>query len=721
MSDSSSTNFSHPGSAAQEESNVERRTLRDYYIILRERLWIALPLALLVAVGFGYYQARKTPLYSATAKMQFEKPDTVVTTQGIVDSSVRSDLDMNTYVQILGSNRLRAKVIASFTPDEVKILTRAALRKLLPGQPPPTAVDIGTVTSEPIHGTYLININDLNEDPEAAALVANRYVEQFIQYLLDNVGGKNEDAVIYLRARVEQLKHAAEDSDRQLEAYMQKNNLVSLDKSVDLVTDRLRTVSNALTTAQLQLLEAENNLKQVEDYRRQHRDLLEIAYIAQHGSVQALRTELAQAQQTQELLAQRYLERHPKMIEVAGRIRVTQSQLRQAIDGAIADLQTNLAAFRSHVANLQTEFDSQEKEELRLKGLAGSYTTLQTNAQVAKNYYMEILDRLNQTTTTKSLEKIPLHVLDRATVPSRPFSPNLGSTLRSSIVLGIVAFLTVAIGLSFLDDRIKSAWDVESFIGVNLLGIIPDLAEVSDENKYTLIANARSDSTTGTEAFLGLYSAVKINSKLDFPKSMLVTSTIPGEGKTLISCNLAGCFARHGKRTLLVDCDLRRPMLHRHFKQQNQLGLITWFENGARLDDDAMTNPHLGITQMSENLFLLTSGGRSKSPTELLESPAFAQLLEKLKRAFDLVLVDSPPMGAVTDSLLIAERIDEVIYVCRFNRAFRKHIRLYIRALREGKNEILGIVLNGLSPRRIEYYSNYRYYRSYKKYYGANT
>jgi capsular exopolysaccharide synthesis family protein len=721
MSESSSTKLSHPGSTAPEEAVVERRTLRDYYIIMRERLWIALPLALIVAIGFGYYQARKTPLYSAVAKMQFEKPDTVVTTQGIVDSSVRSDLDMNTYIQILGSNRLRARVLASFTPDEQKILTRAALKKLAPGQPEPTTPDLGSVTCEPIHGTYLININVSNEDPEAAALVANRYVEQFIQYLLDNVGGKNEDAVIYLRSRVEQLKHAAEEADRQLEQYMQKNNLVSLDKSVDLVTDRLRTVSNALTTAQLQLLEAENNLKQVEDYRRQHRDLLEISYIAQHGSVQSLRTELAQAQQQQDLLAERYLERHPKMIEIAGRIRITQSQLRQAINDAIADLQTNLAAFRSHVANLQSEFEAQEKEELRLKGLAGSYTTLQTNAQVAKNYYMEILDRLNQTTTTKSLEKIPLHVLDRATVPSSPTSPNLPGTVRSSLVLGLVVFFAVAIGLSFIDDRIKSAWDVESFIGVNLLGIIPDLAEVPDENRYTLIASARAESTTGTESFLGLYSAVKINSKLDFPKSMLITSTIPGEGKTLISCNLAGCFARHGKRTLLVDCDMRRPMLHRHFKQQNQLGLINWYENGARLDDDVMTNPHLGITQMSENLYLLTSGGRSKSPTELLESPAFADLLGKLKRAFDLVLVDSPPMGAVTDSLLIAERIDEVVYVCRFNRAFRKHIRLYIRALREGKNEILGIVLNGLSPRRIEYYSNYRYYRSYKKYYGANT
>ena len=109
------------------------------------------------------------------------------------------------------------------------------------------------------------------------------------------------------------------------------------------------------------------------------------------------------------------------------------------------------------------------------------------------------------------------------------------------------------------------------------------------------------------------------------------------------------------------------------------------------------------------------------SPTELLENPVFAQLIERLKKIFDLVVIDSPPMGAVTDATLIAERTDEVVYVCRFNRAYRKHIKLYIKALREGKNEILGIVLNGLSPRRIEYYSNYRYYRSYKKYYGSQT
>jgi capsular exopolysaccharide synthesis family protein len=172
---------------------------------------------------------------------------------------------------------------------------------------------------------------------------------------------------------------------------------------------------------------------------------------------------------------------------------------------------------------------------------------------------------------------------------------------------------------------------------------------------------------------------------------------------------------------LLVDCDLRRPMLHRYFRQPNTNGIISWFEKGASLDGDTATNPDLGITKVSDNLWLLTSGGRSKSPTELLENPVFPLLLERLKKQFDLVVIDSPPMGAVTDAMLIAERADEVVYVCRFNRAYRKHIRLYIKALREGKNELLGVVLNGLSPRRIEYYSNYRYYRSYKKYYGAQT
>jgi capsular exopolysaccharide synthesis family protein len=703
------------------EPVIERRTLRDYYIILREHLWISLPVALVISVGFFYYQARKAPVYEAVASLQFEKPETVVTSQGVVDPSVRSDVDLNTYIHDIDSNRLRLSVIQSFTPAETQILERPAMKRLPPGaNPPPVGSLLGLIDAEPLRNSYLITITVHNEDPEAAALVANRYVDKFMDYLFESVGGKNEEAVAYLKQRSEQLQKNAEDTEKDLQEYMRQHNLVSLDKSIDIVSDRLKAVNAALTAARLDMLSVQDRAQEVNDFKREGKNLLEIAYISAHGSVPTLKAELNEAEQTQALLNERYLEKHPKVIDNANRIAITKAQLDRAVELAIADLQTQLAAARDSVAALEKEYSAQESQELALRALSVDFNSLQSRATVAKNYYMEILDRLNQTTTFKNLDKISLHPLDRATVPGAPVSPNIPSILRTSIGLGVFTFLAIAIGFRFVDDRVKSAWDVEAFIGVHLLGIIPQLTNLRDEEKIGL-PEATEGNEIGNEAFLGLYSAAKIQSKLDFPKSILVTSTIPGEGKTLISCNLAACFARHGKKTLIMDCDLRRPMLHRHFRQQNTAGIISWFEQGARLDGDVLTNTELGIVKLADNLWLLTSGGRSKSPTELLENPVFPQLLERLKKTFDLVVVDSPPMGAVTDATLIAERTDEVIYVCRFNRAYRKHIKLYIKALREGKNEILGIVLNGLSPRRIEYYSNYRYYRSYKKYYGAQT
>ncbi|HEY1792844.1 MAG TPA: polysaccharide biosynthesis tyrosine autokinase [Opitutaceae bacterium] len=722
MADAANSRSNRPPTHGRDDEDVvERRTLRDYYIILRERIWIAAPIAVVVSLAFFYVQARKPKIYESTASLQFEKPETVVTSQGVVDPSVRSEMDLNTYIHDINSNKVREKVIASFTPSEVRVLERAAMRNAPPGSPPPpVGALLGTVDAEPLRSSYLITVSVRHQDPEAAALIANRYVDEFMDYLFESVGGKNEEAVTYLRGRAGQLEKDSQEADRQLQDYMRQHNLVSLDNSMNIVVDRLKAVNTALTSAQLDLLQTQELVQEIGDFKKAGKNLLEISYISTHGAVPALKSQLSDEEQTQSLLLDRYLERHPKLIENSDKIAITKGQLDKAVDMAIADLQTRLSSSEANVQLLQNDYKEQEEQELSLKSLSVDYNSLQSKATVAKQYYMEILDRLNQTTTFKNLDKISLHPLDKAQIPGGPISPNIPGITRTSIGLGVITFLAIAIGLGFVDDRIKSAWDVESFIGVHLLGIIPQLGSMRDDEKVSL-SDVRAGNESGNEAFLGLYSSVKIQSKLDFPKSILITSTIPGEGKTLISCNLAACFARHGKRTLLVDCDLRRPMLHRHFRQQNNAGIISWFEHGAHLDGDVVTNAELGIVKLGENLWILTSGGRSKSPTELLENPVFPQLLERLKKAFDLVVIDSPPMGAVTDAMLIAERADEVIYVCRFNRAYRKHIRLYVKALREGKNEVLGIVLNGLSPRRIEYYSNYRYYRSYKKYYGAQT
>lgn len=716
------TSAKAPGASlhGNDQQVVERRSLRDYYVIIRERLWIALPVALLVSLSFGYYKAQETPMYSATATMLFERPERVVVSEQVVDTAVRSDVDLNNYLKTLDSGKLRAMVAQSLTPEEIKMLQRPYLKELAPGvSPPPVGALLGNMVATSVRNSLLIGVTVQNRDPEGAALVANRYTEQFMRFLIENVGGKNEFAVDYLRTRAEELRRESESAEQKLQDYRRKNNLVSLDNSINIISERLRAINTSLTTARMARIDVETVLSQIDRMQQQNGNLLEIGYISSYGNIPALKTQLADLNNQQSILSERYLERHPKMVNIANSIDVVTAQIKHDVDQSILDLRTQYEKLKETEASYTKEYKDAETGQLRLGELSVEFKSLENQAQVAKTNYIQILDRLNQTTTSKNLENIPVRPLDRAMPPGAPYTPNIRNIVKTSVGLGIVAFAAVAIGLSFIDDRIKSAWDVEGFIGAQLLGIIPELGDVPDTEKHSLVNSNRT--SPGSEAFLSVYSAVKIQSKLDFPKSILVTSTIPGEGKTMISCNLAASFARHGKRVLIMDCDMRRPMLHRHFKQTNESGLIAWFEAGAKIPDDPFSDPALGLIKVDENLFLLRSGGRSKSPTELLEKPVFGQLIESMKQHFDLIVVDSPPMGAVTDSLLISERTDEIIYVCRFNRAYRKHIRLYIKQLREGKNELLGIVLNGLSARRIEYYSNYRYYRSYKKYYGSQS
>ncbi len=709
-----------PAGADRDDDVVERRTLRDYYIILRERLWIALPLAVLIAVGYGYQKMKVTPTYAARATMQFEKPETLVNAQGIIDQSVRSDVDLNTYIEQLRSDRIRGRVMDSLTAEEKNILRRAELKRLPPGTDPNTVqVNLGNVMPISTRASYIIGIHVTHDDPEAAAIVANKYVSAFMTHLFEKAGGTNDAAIAWLQEQAERLKKESEATDQALQRYMLDKKLISLDSSRDMVTDALKKAGALKEEKRLQLLALDEKVKQVEAFQAEKKSLFEIVEIATHSAIPTLRSSLSKLEQELNLLSERYFEKHPRMIEKTNEIAVISAELSKAVTQAIAELRTRQAEARQMLATYEEEYARQEKSSMQLSEMGIEFNLLKREADVAKNSYNEILRRLNETKTIKNIEKVPVHPLDAAKIDPNPIAPNKPQIVRTSVGIGVLVFLAIAIGLSFIDDRVKSAWDVESFIGANLLGIIPDLAAMKDDEKYSLLLDDKQ--APGVEAFLSVYSSIKIHSKLDFPKTILVTSTIPGEGKTLISCNVAGSFARHGKKTLLIDCDLRRPMLHRHFKQQNNGGLIPWFEGGGVMEGDLATNPTLGIIKVGENLSLLCSGGRSRTPTELLENPLFGQLLERLKREYDLVIVDSPPLGAVTDSLLIAERIDEVIYVCRFNRAYRKHIRLYMRALRNGKNEILGVVLNGLSPRRIEYYSNYRYYRSYKKYYGAQT
>ena len=720
MPDSSSNSPASAPGFPRYDSPLERRTLRDYYVIVREHLWLALAVALLVTAPLAFQSARQPRIYASTATLQFQRPERVVTSDPIADTSIRTDAELKTYLLLLESTKLRMRLVESFSAAEVTLLQKPYLANLGPGvQPPAPGALISDVTIDWVRNSLIVTITARARSPEAAALIANRYVEEFIDFLAERSSGGNEAAVDFLQRRSEELRKEYEEAEHRLQDYKQRENLISLDDSLNLVNERLKSINTAINTTRIERLDLEVYQTQQTQFRKDGRNLFEIAYIANHGAVPTLKAKLDELLSTESVLAKRYLERHPKMIALAQQITSVRSQLDQAVDLAVADLDSRLAKTRSNEQSLAAELVTATQEAQRLGKLSVEFKSLVDQALVKRTNYVTILDRLNQARTTRNLENLPVRTLDHGLPNPRPVAPDLWRITRNCTLLFFAILILLPVVLNFIDDRIKSSWDVEQFIGVHLLGIIPDLAEVRPEERPTLVN--RRETTPAVESFLSLYSAVKLQSKLDFPKSLIVTSTIPGEGKTLISCNLAAAFARHGKNVLLIDCDLRRPMLHRHFDLPNNQGLLQWAENGYYLADDPLADQNLGITRLGENFHLLRAGGRSKAPTAILEHAAFGDLLEALKRRFDLLIIDTPPVGAVTDAILVAERTDEVVYVCRFNKAQRKHIRVYIKNLRETKNDLLGIVLNGMNPRRIEHYSDYRYYRSYKKYYGAHS
>jgi capsular exopolysaccharide synthesis family protein len=227
---------------------------------------------------------------------------------------------------------------------------------------------------------------------------------------------------------------------------------------------------------------------------------------------------------------------------------------------------------------------------------------------------------------------------------------------------------------------------------------------------------------TASEAFRGLFGQLQLNSTVPYPKVLMVTSTLPGEGKSIIANNLAATFASHGKKTLLVDCDFRRPNLHLFYGKDNACGFLRWLNAGGVLESTAEEDAELGILPVKQNLFLLRAGGEHRRATELFESEQFAGLFKAMREQFDITLIDTPPLGVFPDAMLVSRLCDEMIYVCRFNAVNRSKIRKSIERLKQTSAVLSGIVLNGLpTGTQSAYYDYYGYgsneSKRYKAYY----
>jgi capsular exopolysaccharide synthesis family protein len=248
---------------------------------------------------------------------------------------------------------------------------------------------------------------------------------------------------------------------------------------------------------------------------------------------------------------------------------------------------------------------------------------------------------------------------------------------------------------------------------------MPLFKKISQEDRPLLIT--RSQDEDAVEAVRSLYAQLKLGSRVDAPKTILITSVLPSEGKSFVASNLAGAFAAHGLKTLLMDTDLRRPAQHRAFGLVNDAGLLRWTNQKRTVPENALNDPDLGITSCAPNLYLLRTGGTTRRSTEFLDSDTIQGLLGALQKQFDIVIIDTPPAGIFPDALALAEHADEIIYVVRYNHVSRPAVRRIIEHISRTGIDQAGIVLNMMPTGRgsSAHYSSYGHYGS--KYYEDYT
>ena len=462
------------------------------------------------------------------------------------------------------------------------------------------------------------------------------------------------------------------------------------------------------------------------------KDFFEIDAIENYGNVPNLRQtlyDLEKSRQRYEEGSTGYLERHPKMLENARQVQEIKSSLIVEVTSAIEDLKDKRIQLIAQEKEFQQAMNKVQQESMKLSDIEEWLVNKGRELAVVRTSTDQIQRRLNEVRIEQALpseQEEPLHKEQFAFLPGAPFTPDKAKIRNNGLYIFVGLFFAIPICLEFVDNRVKSPFDVEVFIGKDLIAGIPKISDVEEIQRPLIVGNDLDDGLT--ESFRSMYGKIQMNSLTDYPKSILITSAIPSEGKSLISANLAYSCANHGRKTILIDFDLRRPGLHKFCDLENKKGLVTLINEAARNPETIDSSIQSTAHEIHPNLFILPSGGKTRAATEMLEQKEFDIVLAALRREFDVIIVDSPPIGLFPDSLAIARKVDEVLFVTRYGKVSRKVAKNLVENLEDTGVNVLGVVLNDLPQKKTPgyYYSGYYgygyfRYKYYNKYYGKDT
>jgi succinoglycan biosynthesis transport protein ExoP len=567
---------------------------------------------------------------------------------------------------------------------------------------------IGRVNVEPVRGSRLVDITFDSEDAAFAATATNALMGEYVDQNLEAKLGATENMLQWLGKELANQQAKVEASERALAEYRDRQNAMSLDDKQNIVGSRLSTLNDVYTKAKLERVQKETQYNQIKPLLASGAvvspDSLPITI--QNSQIQQLKTKLAELQQNKVQASQTYGEKHRTMIGLNAQIVETESQLnvetQKALQTVKNDFDSALLAERTYAQNLEAA--KADAQDLSRKSVG--YNVMEREAKSNRTIYESLLQREKELRVSSNSRSNNVRVVDRAEVPKAPLAPTGRRAWLTSLAIGLVLAVAVAFGLDYMNDTIKTPEDVTRRLKLPFLGLVPSVPD----DKHPVLASAHVPHDFG-EAFRSLRTSLMSRFPAQGTKMLVVTSAQPLEGKTTTACNIAMALAYGGARVLLVDADMRRPGLHRPLRLTNERGLSQVLIGQARVRDVIQRT-------VDPNLLAITAGRTPPNPSELLSSERMKTLLNNLSHGpFDWIVLDTPPVLAVTDAVILAPLVNGVTFVIGAEMTRRRLAERALETIMSAPPRFSAVVLNKVDFARNKYYYSRYYGHQYKNYY----
>ncbi len=720
--------------------------LRDYLNILRKRKLIVFSIFIIIFTVVLIKTLTATPIYEASTRLLIEKTDVSPLMPNYGYASYDPEF-LQTQAQIITSYPVAKKVVKQLNLEQtydsyvagrdesgfslnavvgwIKGLYAvvAKITNNVFAKPVKTIQEIeeeetsradaiaqmirSAVTVEPLEETKIVNVSFMSANPELALIIANATAKAYIDQLLEMKMQASNYNRKWMGIKGEEEAEKLKKAKKALNEYMKANDIVTVQDRATIIPQKLSQLGSELAKAETRQKELETLYAKIKKSLNNYEELETIPVIADDSVLKLIRDQILKVEQNIMEQSKKYGPKHPVMVRVKSELTILKTKRNQEIRHIIKTVKNRYELANSNTRDLWELLDKTKKEAVNLNEKFIQYEILKREIENHQNLYNALTSKADEQSITEKAQNINVWVVEKAQLPEFPSKPNRKRNILLGIIMGLFGGVGMALFLEYLDNTVKTPDDIEERYNIPVLSTISKSKD-KDKDLYKLILDEPSSAIA--ESFKSLRASIMLSSSDSPPKTILVTSMAPKDGKTTIALNLAMAIAGSGSKVLIIDCDLRRPMLHQVFGLENKKGLSTFIAgtSGIKIIREGLP----------ENLSLITSGPIPPNPSELMISKRLKDLVRALKDKFDFVIFDTPPIISVSDTLIMSKIVDASLIVTRFGKTTYEMMNHGLKQMADIEAKVIGTVINAVDEKKSGYYY-YHYNKEYYQYYAS--